>query len=51
MKVYIVIARREVKVVTTNKEKAEAVAKDWNKYFNMAGEYATATVTEKEVED
>jgi hypothetical protein len=51
MKVYIVIARKKVQVVTTNKEKAEAVAKDWNKYFNMVGEYDTATVTEKEVED
>jgi len=51
MTVYIVIARKKVQVVTTNKEKAEAVAKDWNKYFNMVGEYDTATVTEKEVED
>ena len=51
MKVYIVIARQNVQVVTTNKEKAEKVANEWRKYFNMVGEYGTATITEKEVED
>lgn len=53
MKVYVVVTNTSnpVKIVTTNKEKAEAVKKDWNRHFNMSGDYSFAIIEEKEVED
>ena len=51
MKIYIVVANDEVKVVTTNKEKAEYVQKDWQHTFNMNGDYKTAYLYEEELED
>lgn len=51
MKIYIVIANEEVKIATTNKEKAEAVRKDVQRGFNMSGSYKTAYLYEEELED
>lgn len=51
MKVYIVIANEEVKVVTTNKEKAENIRKTVQRGYNMNGDRKTAYLYEEELED
>ena len=51
MKVYIVVDNNEVKLVTTNKERAEKMTKEINRGYNMNGDYRTAYTYEREVEE
>lgn len=51
MKVYIVVDNNEVKLVTTNKERAEKLTKEINRGYNMNGDYRTAYTYEREVEE